>query len=73
MYHNIHFSLGLDGLNDRCVGYVKEGCKFAKWRCTLKINAVNPSELALKSNADVLARYASICQQVNYMYSVTSW
>ncbi|KAK2156731.1 hypothetical protein LSH36_206g00023 [Paralvinella palmiformis] len=55
---------GLDGLNERCKEYVKEGAKFAKWRCVLKINPNNPSYLALLENANVLARYASICQQV---------
>ena len=55
---------GLDGLAERCQQYVKEGCKFAKWRCVLNIKDGSPSFLALKENANVLARYASICQQV---------
>lgn len=54
---------GLDGLGDRCAQYKKDGCCFAKWRCTLKISAHNPSYLAMMENANVLARYASICQQ----------
>ena len=54
---------GLDGLSERCAQYKKDGCDFAKWRCVLKISENTPSELAIKENANVLARYASICQQ----------
>jgi len=54
---------GLDNLTKRCQQYRKDGCRFAKWRCTLKITANTPSELAIKENANVLARYASCCQQ----------
>ena len=54
---------GLDGLAERCAQYKKDGCDFAKWRCVLKITDHTPSELAIKENANVLARYASICQQ----------
>jgi len=53
---------GLDGLGDRCAQYYKDGARFAKWRCVLKISDATPSELAIKENANVLARYASICQ-----------
>ena len=53
---------GLDGLAERCKEYRKEGCRFAKWRCVLKIGDGMPTELAIKENANVLARYASICQ-----------
>ncbi|KFV55773.1 Fructose-bisphosphate aldolase C, partial [Gavia stellata] len=35
-----------------------------KWRCVLKISDNTPSALAIMENANVLARYASICQQV---------
>lgn len=54
---------GLDGLAERCAQYKKDGCDFAKWRCVLKISDHTPSELAIKENANVLARYATICQQ----------
>ncbi|KAM6953464.1 fructose-bisphosphate aldolase B [Aplochiton taeniatus] len=54
---------GLDGLSERCAQYKKDGCDFAKWRCVLKISADCPSALAIAENANVLARYASICQQ----------
>lgn len=55
---------GLDGLSERCAQYKKDGADFAKWRCVLKISETTPSELAIFENANVLARYASICQQV---------
>ncbi|KAI4531753.1 hypothetical protein MG293_018267 [Ovis ammon polii] len=54
---------GLDGLSERCAQYKKDGADFAKWRCVLKIGEHTPSSLAIMENANVLARYASICQQ----------
>lgn len=53
---------GLDGLAQRCAKYKKEGAQFAKWRCVLKIGTRTPSPLSILENANVLARYASICQ-----------
>lgn len=54
---------GLDGLAERCAQYKKDGAQFAKWRCVLNIGSHTPSYLAMIENANVLARYASICQQ----------
>lgn len=56
---------GLDGLRERCSQYKKDGCDFAKWRCVLKIQdeGATPSQLSIIENANVLARYASICQE----------
>jgi len=53
---------GLDDLDKRCAQYKKDGCQFAKWRCVLKIGKNTPSYQAMLENANVLARYASICQ-----------
>eukprot|EP00088_Acartia_fossae_P041384 TRINITY_DN4329_c0_g1_i2.p1 TRINITY_DN4329_c0_g1~~TRINITY_DN4329_c0_g1_i2.p1 ORF type:complete len:365 (-),score=111.50 TRINITY_DN4329_c0_g1_i2:251-1345(-) len=53
---------GLDDLDKRCKQYKADGCDFAKWRCVLKINTNTPSYQAILENANVLARYASICQ-----------
>lgn len=55
---------GLDGLAERVQQYVKDGCTFAKWRCVIKINKPLgvPTDIAVQENAQVLARYASICQ-----------
>lgn len=54
---------GLDNLGKRCAQYYQDGCRFAKWRCVLKIDSHCPSPLAILENANVLARYASTCQQ----------
>jgi len=53
---------GLDDLDVRCKEYKAQGCQFAKWRCVLKIGQNTPSYTAILENANVLARYASICQ-----------
>ena len=53
---------GLDDLDKRCAQCKKDGCQFAKWRCVLKIGKNVPSYQAILENANVLARYASICQ-----------
>jgi fructose-bisphosphate aldolase class I len=57
-----HTTQGLDDLGKRCAEYKKIGCQFAKWRCVLKIGKNTPSYQAILENANVLARYASICQ-----------
>jgi len=54
---------GLDDLSSRCQEYYKMGCRFAKWRCVLKIRANTPSPLSILENANVLARYATECQK----------
>lgn len=54
---------GLDDLNARCAQYKKDGAQFAKWRCVHKIGPTTPSHMAMVEIAEVLARYASICQQ----------
>jgi fructose-bisphosphate aldolase class I len=53
---------GLDKLGERCAQYKKDGAQFAKWRNVLHIGKHTPSHVALAENANVLARYASICQ-----------
>ncbi|CDW54435.1 fructose bisphosphate aldolase class I [Trichuris trichiura] len=54
---------GLDDLDARCAQYKKDGAQFAKWRCVLKIGPTTPSHVNMMETANVLARYASICQQ----------
>ncbi|GBG82800.1 hypothetical protein CBR_g36331 [Chara braunii] len=54
---------GHDGLSARCAKYYQQGARFAKWRAVLKIGDGCPSPLAIQSNAEGLARYASICQE----------
>ena len=63
--NSVSLCAGLDSLGERCAQYRKDGARFAKWRCVLKISTHNPSYLALMENANVLARYASVCQQVH--------
>lgn len=53
---------GLDGLADRLEGYKEQGARFAKWRNVYHISPSNPSPLAVEANAEMLARYAAICQ-----------
>ncbi len=53
---------GLDGLAERLVEYKKKGACFAKWRAVYQISAHTPSQLAIKANAECLARYAALCQ-----------
>jgi len=53
---------GLDDLAQRAAKYKAAGCQFAKWRCVLKIGKNTPSPLSILENANVLARYATICQ-----------
>lgn len=53
---------GLDGLAQRLEGYKAQGARFAKWRNVYHISDNTPSRLAIEANAEVLARYAAICQ-----------
>ena len=54
---------GLDGLRERLFEYFKLGARFTKWRAVYNISNKYPSELAIKSNAHALARYASLVQE----------
>jgi fructose-bisphosphate aldolase, class I len=55
---------GLDGLRDRLAEYHGLGARFAKWRATYTITDTLPSQYAIDVNADALARYAALCQEV---------
>lgn len=54
---------GLDGLADRLRQYREAGARFAKWREVYRISDHNPTSLGLRANAEVLARYAAMCQE----------
>jgi fructose-bisphosphate aldolase class I len=54
---------GLDGLRERLTEYYKLGARFTKWRAVYNISNIHPSELAVKSNAHALARYAALVQE----------
>jgi fructose-bisphosphate aldolase class I len=53
---------GLDFLADRLRTYKQQGARFAKWREVYPVGSHNPHRLAIEANAEVLARYAAICQ-----------
>ena len=55
------YTLGLDTLAKRAKHFFDNGCRFAKWRCVLKMEK-GPSELSVREVAYNLARYASLCQ-----------
>ena len=54
---------GLDGLRERLSKYYDLGARFTKWRAVYNISEKFPSELAIKSNAHALARYAALVQE----------
>ncbi len=54
---------GLDGLGPRLAEYAGLGATFAKWRAVLRIGPGTPSPIAVRANAQALARYASACQE----------
>lgn len=56
---------GIDYLSDRLREYQKTGACFAKWRAVYKVSDHYPSKIAVKTQAELLARYAKICQLLN--------
>ncbi|MBX4335845.1 class I fructose-bisphosphate aldolase [Bartonella raoultii] len=56
---------GLDGLRERLKEYYALGARFAKWRAVIAIDAhALPTRGAIKQNAQALARYAALCQEL---------
>ncbi|MEE2770477.1 MAG: class I fructose-bisphosphate aldolase [Pseudomonadota bacterium] len=58
---------GLDGLGQRLDSYKEAGARFTKWRCVYDIDTYKPSELAIDTNAEILARYAAIAQAHDFV------
>jgi len=54
---------GLDGLAERLQHYKGQGARFAKWREVYAISERNPTPLGISANAEMLARYAAVCQE----------
>jgi len=54
---------GLDGLAERLKAYKVQGARFAKWREVYPITERNPTPLGIGANAEMLARYAAVCQE----------
>ena len=58
---------GLDGLRERLAEYAQMGARFAKWRAVIAIGETGdniPSGGCIEANAQALARYAALCQEV---------
>ena len=53
---------GLDGLAERLRAYKAQGARFAKWREVYAIDKNVPSANGIAANAEMLARYAAVCQ-----------
>ncbi|HUJ17769.1 MAG TPA: class I fructose-bisphosphate aldolase [Nitrospirota bacterium] len=58
---------GLDGLAERLRTYKAQGARFAKWREVYSIGAQNPTQLGIEVNAEMLARYAAVCQEEGFV------
>jgi len=53
---------GLDGLAERLRTYKEQGARFAKWREVYAIDKHVPTQHGIDANAEMLARYAAVCQ-----------
>lgn len=58
---------GLDGLAGRLATYKEQGARFAKWREVYPITDRNPTALGIEANAEMLARYAAVCQEQGFV------
>jgi fructose-bisphosphate aldolase class I len=58
---------GLDGLAERLRTYKPQGARFAKWREVYAISEHNPTTLSIEANAEILARYAAVCQEEGFV------
>ena len=54
---------GLDGLAERLRTYRQQGARFAKWREVYAIDKQAPTRHGIEANAEMLARYAAVCQE----------
>ena len=54
---------GLDGLGERLHAYYQRGARFAKWRAVITIGDGMPTDFCITANAQVMARYAALCQE----------
>lgn len=55
---------GLDGLRERLVKYKGLGAEFCKWRAVITIGEGLPTQTCVRTNAQLLARYAATCQEL---------
>lgn len=61
-YFNEQVTQGLDNLAERITEYHHLGARFANWRAVFFIGDGISTPQGIATNAEVLARYASICQ-----------
>ena len=59
---------GLDGLRERLKDYYKLGARFTKWRGVYSISDKYPSKLSISANANALARYAALVQELSLIH-----
>ena len=64
-HENEKITEGLDNLPQRMDEYKSLGAKFAKWRAVITISNKIPSLACMIANSHALARYASICQEID--------
>src|SRR6266403_4667138 len=64
-FHGEKITEGLDGLRERLAEYRKLGARFAKWRAVIAIGEGIPTRTCIDSNAELLARYAALCQEAD--------
>ena len=64
-FHGEKITEGLDGLRERLAEYRKLGARFAKWRAVIAIGEGIPTGTCIASNAELLARYAALCQEAD--------
>lgn len=62
-----HITQGLDGLAERLANYRDQGARFAKWREVYAIDQNLPSISGMAANAEMLARYAAVCQSAGFV------
>ncbi|MDO8557654.1 MAG: class I fructose-bisphosphate aldolase [bacterium] len=65
LYPGEKITEGLDGLAERLKEYIALGAKFAKWRAVITVGPKIPTSACIKANAQALAQYAAICQELN--------
>jgi len=54
---------GLLGLEDRLKEYYEMGARGAKWRAIIQIGENMPSDECISQNAEILSKYAHLCQE----------
>ncbi len=55
---------GFEGLEERLRQYFEFGARFAKWRAVITIGESIPTDACISENAQRLAQYAKLCQEV---------